>query len=196
MRKRNSLIYLFACLGLMSAKAQYVVGFSAQQSGNAVNISFTVLSGNTCNGIDILRSTDSVNFVLAGEIEGVCGSPSDNIYYSFIDEKPVLNADNYYRLDLRQLGYSPVVKVHVYDRSRSLTLFPNPAFTGTSVYFSPDYGRSAALSLFDSRGALLTENSFEGNRYELNAAGLEKGIYLVILRTDKKAELSGYLIKN
>ena len=58
--------------------------FSAVQVETKVQLNFTIKAGNTCNGIEIFRSPDSVNFSLIGDIQGVCGSTDrkgDNNFY-------------------------------------------------------------------------------------------------------------------
>ncbi len=78
--------------------------FSLFENNGKVYLNWSIVSGSTCNGIQIYRSTDSVMFTQVGNIPGICGSSSSAISYNFIDDNPVKNKVNYYRLELGNNG--------------------------------------------------------------------------------------------
>ena len=171
-------LMLFLFTPLLS-RSQVVDGFYALQSGNRVVLHFTMKQGNTCNGIDILHSTDSLNYSIVGSIEGVCGSASFDIPYSYIDESPRINAINYYRLDLKQLGYSDIVSLHVYDHSKRLQLFPNPATEVVRCYSSEGISGSAAITVSGIDGKVHMQSVQTENPFDLDISFLSQGSYIL-----------------
>jgi hypothetical protein len=60
-----------------SAKSQTILSdFDIDQSNGKVLLAWTIKSGSICNGMQIYRSKDSIDFVLIEDIQGVCGSLS------------------------------------------------------------------------------------------------------------------------
>ena len=100
---------------LVIAKTSYaqfhpiVDRFDVFEASGKVYVSCVISSGSTCNGVDVLCSEDSTNFITVGQIGGVCGSSSEPIAYNFIDENPIRNKRIYYKLELGgyHWGYYP-----------------------------------------------------------------------------------------
>ena len=187
-------LYLFAATFSMQAQT-YVTGFRLQQSGNTVKVEFAIPGGITCNGMNVLRSADSVNYEVAVSIAGVCGSTTDDVLYSFTDENPVLNSDNFYKIELKQVGYSSTLKIHVFDQSFNTSVFPNPANISAEVYFSPDYGRSADASVFSSDGKMLIQKLGVENSFSIDTEFLKTGVYYIQILTNQQKRLIAILIK-
>ena len=85
--------------------------FTAQQVNNEVLLNWTIKSGFTCNGIEILSSSDSLNFTNIGKIEGICGAVDEPISYTFSHKAPAQNKINYYRLELGGVGSTEIISV-------------------------------------------------------------------------------------
>ena len=103
---------LFIFSAPLSAQNEDVIEYlNASEFNGKVLLSWSIMQGNTCNGIQILHSTDSINFSQISSIEGICGSTQQSISYSFTDLSPEKNANNYYRLQLGGLGFSWIVSV-------------------------------------------------------------------------------------
>ena len=99
-------IALFLPMSLFGQEHPILNYFSANLGDNDVYLSWEIMGGGQCNGIQILRSTDSLNYVEIGDVQGVCGSPDFAQQYDFTDESPVENSINYYRLELGVQGFS------------------------------------------------------------------------------------------
>ncbi|MBK7247105.1 MAG: hypothetical protein IPI05_05505 [Flavobacteriales bacterium] len=52
---------------------------------NGVLVNWTIHGGSTCDGQDVERSTDSVNFVMVHRIQGICGSSESSTPYTWFD---------------------------------------------------------------------------------------------------------------
>jgi len=161
-----------------------------------VQLRWVIRSGQTCNGTLIERSTDTVHWMSIGDIPGVCGSSSTPVPYNFIDEFPVQNAVNFYRLELGGQGYSNVVGVPYYDFVEDgYVLIPNPAHEKATLYFSTSLTEAFTVSLFDLSGKRVIQKTGSGTNYALNLESLPSGTYLFVISRKGKQTVSGKLIK-
>lgn len=72
-------------------------------------IDFTILGGNTCNGIRVFHSLDtSKGFNQIGIIPGICGDSEFNTRYDFTHNTPAQFDTNYYYLEFGGSGKSDV----------------------------------------------------------------------------------------
>ncbi len=94
-----------------SAQETILEKFTATEVNDDIVLNWTIEQGSTCNGIDITRSSDSLNFILIGDIEGICGDQEKSIPYTFVDENPIRNQINYYRLELGSVGSSDIISI-------------------------------------------------------------------------------------
>jgi hypothetical protein len=155
-------------MGLM-----WILGLSAALSGQrtidldrfeiyelegSVHIRCIISGGNTCNGIRYLRSEDGVNFKQIGMETGICGSPDFPVGYNFIDDEPVQNAVNYYRVEFGGYNPSEVYAVTIVNTAdRGYKVVPHPANRDAVIYFENPGDKSSSLVLFDDRGQFLWE---------------------------------------
>ncbi|MBT4776608.1 MAG: hypothetical protein HON99_12900, partial [Crocinitomicaceae bacterium] len=51
-------------VGFSSAQGEIVANFRLASTGNEVLLSWDITSGNTCDGISVLKSSDGINFQL------------------------------------------------------------------------------------------------------------------------------------
>ena len=198
MMTTKCLAFLLFFIFLKSTSAQVLSSLSARQIGQSVVISFTMKSGNTCNGIEILHSTDSIQFSKIGSIPGICGSATFDISYTYVDSFPVINTDNYYKLDLNVLGQSAVLKIHVFDQSKSLLIYPNPGGERINFYHTLNAKPSVNIRVFDLKGNLVvTMDDVRTNPAAINTDLLENGIYFLELIFDdtNKLESSFRILK-
>ena len=100
------LFIFFLIIGSNSlAQQNSILGsFYLFESNAKIYLNWSIVSGSTCNGIKIFRSIDSLNFYEIGKIEGICGNISAEQFYNFIDENPVKNKINFYKLELGNSG--------------------------------------------------------------------------------------------
>lgn len=156
-----------------------LIQFSAVQVENRVQMNFTIKAGNTCNGIQIYHSVDSVSFSEIGDIQGVCGSSDRNESYSFTDHSPAQNKINYYRLQLGTLGYTYLSKLFFIQlNGNSALLFPNPVTSETIITFLNTAHDELRLTVFSYHGKLVYESSpSHGNSFQLQKDDFSPGHY-------------------
>ena len=178
----SSLIILILSIDLGKTSAQdgsIQLRFAATENEGKIFLNWTMDLGQTCNGIDITRSTDLINFVSVGEILGICGSPTDTVRYSFLDESPIPNQINYYQLSLGNLGFSQIVSVELIDLEGSGTqIRPNPIVDSGRIFFSNEQRRPHTLEIVAQSGQIKERILSRDEFFEVDASLLNQGIYL------------------
>ncbi len=176
--------YVIACFLLFSAlaRAQVLSYFTAQNLGDRVFLNWEIRAGSICNGIDVERSEDGLNYTKIGDIQGVCGSPDFHQKYNYTDANPVAGAINSYRLILGTLGTSDTVEVRIRNNADTgIEIAPNP-LTMNSVLFLPDsYHNGATIQVFNVQGGIVLTEKISGVSWILGSylPDFASGIYLV-----------------
>ena len=195
-RQFYTLLLFMAVFSLHGQQNPILDRFEAAENNGAIYLNWVITSGSTCNGIDIFRSVDSLNFSLIGSIGGICGSPEFAQPYSFTDETPVKNSINYYRLELGGSGYSEIIAIEliVFD-GNDYQIRPNPAPTQAKIVFENDQNQPAFLKLYDFRGNLIEDLTTEENFFIVNTSYLPGGMYLfTISDLENETKIKGKLM--
>lgn len=202
--KRNAGISSFLFLLLTLPLIVYGQGeemlsrFSAVENSGRVDVVWTMRAGNICLGIDVERTTDTVNEPpqTIYSIPGECGDERVDVTFRHADLQPVEGRASYYRL---VLGAVPTtyreVNVPVYGENE-LLFSPNPANNQTDVRFRNPSREEFTLELYSSGGELLLkQEGISEEHYSLRTNELPGGVYPVRLRsTDNSRVLRGKLI--
>lgn len=183
MKLIKTIFLSFVALGLFTqAQAQFhpmLDNFSAFEFEGNVYLSWTVSRGSTCNGIDIERSDNNINFNIIGDIPGICGSADFAQSYDWIDRAPQLNATNYYRLELGLNGHSESVSVEVINISNgNYQVRPNPMQQHGRIYFLNSAKRAHTLQVYELSGRPVLQMSTLDNYFEPDVNMLQSGLYL------------------
>lgn len=184
MKQISLIILLLAGVWQLTAQTTVLTQFSGFQQSTAVQLSFTISGGNTCQGTEIERSPDSIHFTTIGSIAGICGSNEKDETYTFIDTAPVENQKNYYRILLGQLGYSPVIGIPFFSFEQGIVLMPNPAMENTTLYFPNESKELLELNLYDASGRLTFTAATRLSSYVLETSHYPGGIYLMVIRQE------------
>ena len=196
---RNWLIGILIVVGLQTALTAQnhpmLSSFNVNGSGGQAYLSWTIISGSTCNGIQIYHSTDSLTFTLIGEIYGVCGSVSEPQHYNFTDTDPEINSVNYYRLELGGQGVSQVISLKLTALVDGYNVMPNPSNTESRIYFENGGGDRYQLSVFNVQGMRMAEAETDNNYFQLNTAKWAEGVYVfTISGTSNGKTLHGKMV--
>lgn len=183
---------------LTSAQAQQETildYFEATENQEKVLLKWAISRGETCNGISITRSTDSLFFESIGRIEGVCGSPEFQQPYSFVDEAPLKNQKNYYKLELGTSDFSNVISIKIIEKNEEgYQVIPQPIRNKGKIYFNnPDYEK-AVLQVFQLNGQQLYEETSQVDYFKLHINNYPQGLYLFSIHT-KNQTIKGKFIK-
>jgi hypothetical protein len=149
---------VFAC-SVSGQEHAILSKFTAQYTGNEVVLAWTIKGGEQCNGVDVYRSIDSVNWVKIGGVEGICGA-SEPQFYDFIDADPEQGNLNYYKLQLGTQGFSSIQKVKVIRYDNLYAAYPNPSSSFINLSFTPEIGNGELL-IFDLHGKQVYSKSLD-----------------------------------
>ena len=180
----DSLFIMF--FGLNSWSQSILADFDIDLSDGKVLLAWTIKSGSTCNGMQIYRSKDSVNFVLIENIEGVCGNLSSPVSYTFTDQTPILNSFNYYKISFGGQEDSPILGIEVINvLSNSYLLRPNPVTGASDLYFENDNQNNVVLKVFDDFGDVIYLEQTSTNKFVLDSTHFSSGMYYFSLENQK-----------
>jgi hypothetical protein len=193
------IVHLIILLGfsiLTQAQNEEVIeSFSAEVYNESVLINFRINSGYTCNGIDVLHSTDSVNFGPIYTFEGICGSTTQSIAYEYTHVNPVKNSKNYYRLYLGGPGFSWVINVLVIDLTNSSLVKPNPLISTSELIFENNAFTEHQLVISNMYGQIVFSETTNGNSFILYRNDFVQGVYdYSIIDLEKENRITGRLI--
>ena len=103
-----------------------VESFSAIQVDDHIQLDFAIIGGGSCNGVQLLRSSDGVQFFRIDEIQGICGGSEFTEHYTLLDESPLQATTNHYKLVLGFQGESQVIQLNFVPLNAGFNVFPNP----------------------------------------------------------------------
>jgi hypothetical protein len=156
--------------------------YSISQSNGQVYIYWVLSAGFTCDGIRVFRGADSLMFHQVGRIPGICGSPDFAVAFDFTDSNPVLNAVNYYRLELGNFGFTSVIAIYVVDfKDKGYLLFPNPAHAEVKIEFENPGFSNHKLEVFNLNGGLVYQAESNETNFVLNTINWRAGMYVFII---------------
>ena len=148
------LIILFSLfLTCFHAQGDIVANFRLAVSSGQVLLSWDLVAGNTCDGISILRSADGVNFQEIELIEGICGSITEPIPYSFLDETPIAGF-NHYKIQPGLFNASEILAIEmVIIDADNFEIRPNPIVDLGKIYFNKQFNDPYTMELPTIPGA-------------------------------------------
>lgn len=194
-------IYIVICslflTGFVFAQNEAIVrDFSADVYNNKVLLSWIMAQGSICNGIDILRSEDAINFEKIGSITGICGSSERDVDYEFTDMFPIKNKKSYYRLDLGGIGFSYIVETEVIDLPQNnYRLSPNPVEDVSILRYDNDAGHEIEVLIYSSNGLLVQQLSSKTDQVKIQADLLDTGVYrFVIMNKETGGAVKGSFV--
>lgn len=164
-----------------------LVSFTATPDDQVVHLNWVTEVEIENDYFTIERSTDGVNYIKIGDVDGA-GNSSVTHEYSLIDANPE-NGEIYYRLRQTDFNgeytYSPLVSATVNGRKPQtvITVYPNPVshHEGVSIRMEHVLNDAASVELFDmGTGKLLYQTQINGAITELDLPeSVTAGIYLV-----------------
>lgn len=169
----------------------------AQQSSDGVLISFTIKGGVTCQGVQVMHSTDSINFFEVHEIPGICGSPVFDESYTYTHDSPNVNTINYYRIDLGSLGItSSIITVkYIGYNDAGYTIFPNPVNEFSKIYFTNPGHTLHQYAIVSSKGDVVFTGETTDKWIDIPGIDLTPGIYRFIVYRLSERRFSGQFLK-
>ncbi|MBQ4230122.1 MAG: T9SS type A sorting domain-containing protein, partial [Salinivirgaceae bacterium] len=158
-----------------------LVGYTGRQNGNTVELEWTTLSEKDNDFFEIERSTDGLNFVTIGFVQGA-GNSVEKLAYSFADNAPESGLA-YYRLSqvdydgTRSYADRLVSVAYTADGFISLTVAPNPTRGQFSVRITgPTNG---VAKLLTQSGKPIRIIDIRNLTESIDISDLPSGIYIL-----------------
>ena len=166
-----------------------LIRFNAIAENHEVKLYWETASETQNRGWEIEHSTDGQNWTQIG-FEGGRGDTYELNSYSYTHKKPS-SGINYYRL--KQIDYdgnfeySDVRSVSFSDSDTRFSVYPNPTQNDYFTLYIPDSeAETKELTLYDYLVRIVRKTTVSQGRTEINAEGLDKGIYMVRLDLDRR----------
>lgn len=177
------LLLLLLPLGLRAqGNSAQLDHFSVQEVAGQVQLDVSLSAGFTCNGIQILRSGDSLQFETIGLFGGFCGDSALAISYRFLDEQPLRNQRSYYTLLLGGRIPTEVLSIQLVDYGQQgFQLRPNPASVGVDLHFRNALQQTYQAALINLQGVTVRQTESNTNQLGLSTVDLPAGLYFILL---------------
>jgi hypothetical protein len=178
---------------LFSQTHPFLSKFTATAIGESIFLAWTIKAGSTCDGIQIFRSADSLNFDKISEIPGVCGDVFESRSYSFTDNTPEKNRVNFYKIGLNENGFSQIVSVDLIVFSNNgYQVRPNPIVNESIIKFENSNHQMHELCVYSLNGSKILQIKTSNDYFSVNRANLSPGIYaFTISSTEQIQQITG-----
>ncbi|MDO8897073.1 MAG: hypothetical protein Q7V19_05440 [Bacteroidales bacterium] len=161
------------------AQQDFLNDFTITNHNGVVLMKWVIASGITCDGVRVFRSSDDIFYEQIGKIEGICGSPYSAVSYEFNDSLPRKNQLNYYKLELGNIGFSPVRALLIIDFSeQNYQIIPHPAKDYGYIHFQNPLSQMHLLQLFDQNGRVYLEMQSGESSFYIQTNELKPKIYV------------------
>ncbi|KAA6439810.1 T9SS type A sorting domain-containing protein [Dyadobacter flavalbus] len=136
-----------------------LASFSARKQENKTLLEWTTASETRSDHFEMQHSTNGKSWNTLGVI-GAGGESKDSVHYQFVHEKPVLGAENLYRLKMVDTDGSftfSKIRNLTFETDASLVMFPNPVSETLTIQYhdwknvrNVQLLNSSAIPVFDS----------------------------------------------
>lgn len=183
------IVLIFSAVNANCQDDHFVSNLGMEEVNQMYLISWTLDSGQTCQGQTIWHSYNGVDYEVAGEIYGICGSLSKSKSYSFTHENPTANSVNYYRIELGGYGSTPPVSAYLIklDTGNSL-VYPNPSNSLIHIKWNNSNNQDCVITFFDKSGKLVLEKQTNENEVNVNVDNWVKGNYTYAITVSQNTE--------
>lgn len=149
---------MIASVALLLASLAYGQGhplletFTAIQVDDHIQIDFAIIGGGSCNGVQLMRSSDGERFFKIAEIQGVCGGSEFTEHYTLWDESPLQASTNSYKLILGVQGESQVIQLNFVPLNAGFNVYPNPIQDWAVLKFDNPTGVQFTFDVYNLSG--------------------------------------------
>lgn len=182
------------------AQSSRIRNFSLSQSGNQVAYHFIFTAGNSCNGYQLMHSSDSITYMGVFDYAGICGASGADEPFSGLHTTPVMNAWNFYKIQLATFETSEVERIYVSNTgAQKVIVYPNPSYLSADVV---KYRISGVNNIhlqgfiYDQKG--ITRKFIDeftiGDSSTLNLLEFENGLYFLWLTDGSKLYKGKFLL--
>ena len=196
---KRSVISAFA-LCAITVQAQehpYLSRFELIEQPGSVRLEWTMIAGNTCFNIEVLRGTSATELLPIGIISGLCGNITAPVEYSFTDASPLEFTTLYYQLVLGIAGTSSIQHI-VFDQliTSPIRIVPDATGDAVDVFLAVSLNAEVDLRCWSVDGrSVFTSMAQTGNRHHLPLGAAARGGFIVEAIADKRSIIGRFVLQ-
>jgi dienelactone hydrolase len=173
--------------------------FNGQNNGNINVLSWATTSEVNSSRFDIMRSTDGINFTIAGTVTSK-GSAGSTTTYTFNDNNPPYGI-TYYRLSQvdkdGKSSLSKTISINNQKVGLYITKYPNPAHDNLTVNIQGTTIGAMHITIADMQGKIILQQQWQKELSSItkgiNISGLQKGVYQMIVTVGQDKQVSSFV---
>jgi hypothetical protein len=152
-------------------------------------VAWTMQGGSTCDGSEVLRSTNGSDFVAVHRLEGICGDAVLDVPFSWMDDSPPELSTLSYRIKLGNEGFSSIKSVDFAQLTSSQQrFFPSPMRDEATLVLNVPASARVDLLIFDMNGRVVWEREgLVGREHRITLPGVLSGMYGYVARTEGRS---------
>ncbi len=164
----------------------FIKSFDLTVLDGRILVAWTMQGGSTCDGSEVLRSTNGVDFTAMHRIDGICGDAQFDVPYTWMDDAPPEFSTVYYRIRLGPEGVSSIKSV---DFDQLITseqrFFPSPMRDEATLLLNVPASARVDLMIFDMSGRIVWEREgLVGREHRVQIPGARAGVYGYVARVE------------
>ena len=198
MKMRKFIVFLLLSFQFNAQESHPILNyFTASVFQNSILLDWEIKGGETCNGMSLLRSSDSINFVQIADFPGICGDLNSANRYTYTDEYPISNMYNYYKVRLGTQGDSDVRKLfYVEIEANSYSIFNDELYNSLTIYFHNPENENFNFKIINQQGKNIDQkDALNGNSISLESFNRPSGIYFFNITFNSGRLIKGKLFR-
>lgn len=166
-----------------------LVDFTADNNGQAVELSWTTASELNNDYFTVERSIDGDDFENIATVQGA-GNSNEVLNYSYVDYNSPKGQSVYYRI--KQTDFDGTVSyswiLDVYNKQEIVAnVYPNPAQSGETITIQSSV-ENIEVSLFNAQGVMILTKELNQNQFDMYTDNLKPGMYFVTIKSSGSSE--------
>jgi hypothetical protein len=164
-----------------------LTGFTAKNQASKVELKWNTASESNNSHFDVQRSTDGVQYLNIGKVNGA-GNSNSSLDYYFTDKSPA-SGINYYRLNQVDFdGKSTLIdpiSVNMGFSSMTMNVYAAPNSSNVDINISAERASKSKLIIYNLGGQKVLEQAVSlakgNNTITVNLSDADKGIFIATL---------------
>ncbi len=164
----------------------FIKSFDLMVLDGRIHVAWTMQGGSTCDGSEVLRSTNGSDFTAVHRIDGICGDAQFDVPFSWMDAAPPEISTVYYRIKLGNEGLSSIKSVAFTQLTTSdQRFFPSPMRDEATLLLNVPSSAQVDLLIFDMSGRIVWErHGLVGREHRIELLGVRAGLFGYVARAD------------
>lgn len=174
----------------------FIGSFELRVLDGSIHVSWTMQGGSTCDGTEVMRSSDGQHFEAVHRMEGICGDAISDLPFAWIDRSPPEFRTVYYRIKLGAEGSSSVKSVNFAQLTAGdQRFFPSPMQERATLVLNVPASARVDLLIVDMAGRVVLEQAgLLGRSHSIELPQARAGMYAYIARSEGRS-FQGRFIK-